>query len=73
MAVVEAVVPDKAPASTPTVISAAADVDFESAAKKAKKDDKVVENPVVFLDVQIGGQDVGRVFNSSVSRFNIRK
>lgn len=42
-------------------ISAAPVEDPAHAAKRARKEETKVENPVVFLDVQIGGVDVGRI------------
>ena len=38
-----------------------AEGDAGHAPKKARKEETKHENPVVFFDVQIGGQDIGRI------------
>jgi hypothetical protein len=61
MAEADTKVPTETPAASVPVISGAPVEDPGHAAKKVKKDEKLAENPVVFFDIQIGGQDVGRI------------
>ena len=51
----------EAQSTSKPVISGAPVEDPAHAAKRAKKEEAKVENPVVFFDVQIGGQEVGRI------------